>query len=220
MSNRTTRTAATAMALTAALSLGLTACGGDDSSGGEDDKIAGADKGGDAKKTASPKPSKEPGAPTFDLPKDVALKFDVEKTGDEAKDELLRDVAYAARAEREAYTKGTPGTENLTRYWKYPALPTLGKDVKRVHDQGMTLTGDYRFYDFKVKDLAKKEAWVTYCMSERNAFGKEIKTGKIKKTEPSKDDFIQYTSGLAKNAKGDWQVVQAKRESGVQACAD
>ncbi|WP_326689831.1 hypothetical protein OIE63_23540 [Streptomyces sp. NBC_01795] len=222
MSKRTTCRTAAALALAGTLSVGLSACGGgsDDSGSGEKEKIAGAGKGGDdSSKSPSPGEGSEPGAPTFDLPSDVTLKFDVPKTGEKAKDEVLRDVVYSARTEQEAYTKGTPGTKNMVRYRVYPALQALGKDIKRVHDEGLTLTGVYRYYDFKVEDLAKKEAWVTYCLSERKAYGKEIKSGKVRKTKPSNDDFVKYTAGLVKNDKGDWQVKQEKAKRGVKECA-
>ncbi|WP_327392325.1 hypothetical protein OG533_15580 [Streptomyces sp. NBC_01186] len=221
MSKRTTCRTAAALALAGTLSVGLSACGGgsDDSGSGEKEKIAGAGKGGDdSSKSPSPGEGSEPGAPTFDLPSDVTLKFDVPKTGEKAKDEVLRDVVYSAKAEREAYTKGTPGTKNMVRYRIYPALSTLGKDVKRVHDDGLTITGKYLYYNFKVEDLAKREAWVTYCLSERDAYGKEIKTGKVRKAKHSNDDFDQYTAGLVRNKKGDWQVTRETRKSGVKEC--
>ncbi|WP_326808326.1 MULTISPECIES: hypothetical protein [unclassified Streptomyces] len=222
MSKRTTCRTAAALALAGTLSVGLSACGGgsDDSGSGEKEKIAGAGKGGDdSSKSPSPGEGSEPGAPTFDLPSDVTLKFDVPKTGEKAKDEVLRDVVYSTRASQEAYGKGSPGTANMIRYWKHPALSTVGKDVKRVHDEGLTITGRYLYYDFKVADLASKEAWVTFCESQRNGYGKEIKGGEVLKTKPTKKDFVLHTLGIVKNGKGDWQAVQVKTEKGVARCA-
>ncbi|MFG3252600.1 hypothetical protein [Streptomyces sp. NPDC048172] len=221
LSTRTTRRAPAAAAVAVSAALLLGACGGEDGGGGgkSSDAIEGAGKKGDDKSASeSASPSKEAGAPEFDLPDDLKLKVEKSDTGDETKDQVLGDAVNSAKARLEAYTKGKPATANMVRYFKYPALPAWGKDITRFRKRGVTNTGEFRYYDFKVRSVEKNGAWVTYCEDQHRAYAKEIKSGKVLKTKPSKQDYTLFESGLAKNSKGEWQVTQAKSTKGEKSC--
>lgn len=205
--------------LTASAALLLTACG---SGGGDDtssDKIKGADTSGSSSPSPSVSASAEKNAPAFDFPSDVKVAVEREPTGDATKDAILRDLAYSAQANLEAFSKGSGQTANMNRYFAVPALTYWGNRIAKVKKGGLTVTGDYRFYDFKVTDVANgKTAAGRYCEDQRKAYGKEIKTGKVLRTKPSDKDFILNTFQVAKDARGDWQVVQQSWKKADASC--
>lgn len=48
----------------------------------------------------------------------------------------------------------------------------------------------------------------TYCEDQRQGFAKVVKTGKVLRTTPSKDDFFLNTVRLSKE-QGVWKVARA-----------
>jgi len=215
----TTRGRTAAVGLLAAVSLSVTGCSGGPSNGTATDKIAGADSAAStsAKPTASTSAGKD--APTFDFPPDIKVTVEKRSTGDATKDAILRDLAYSAQANTEAFAKGNGHTVNMSRYFAVPALTFWVDRVAKVRKDGLTLTGDYRFFDFEVTDVANgRTAAARYCEDERRAYGKEIKTGKVRRTQPSAKDFILNTFQVEKDARGDWQVVHLRWQKGDASC--
>ncbi|MFG2964525.1 hypothetical protein ACGFZS_14720 [Streptomyces sp. NPDC048288] len=192
---RRTVPVASALATTAALL--LTACaGGDDSSEGNS-------------KPPSASASPVHTAPNFDFPSDITVTVDRQSTGNATRDAILRDVAYSTQANIEAFTSDNGRTANLDRYFAGQALTYWSQRVATLKKDGLTLTGDYLYYDFKVTDVTNgKTAAARYCEDQGKAYGKEIKTGKVLHTKPSDNDFILYTLQAAKDSRGDWQVTQ------------
>ncbi|WP_434594720.1 hypothetical protein [Streptomyces sp. A5-4] len=217
-----TRRRTSAACLLAAAAFALTACGS--GSGGSDDsgsdKISGAEVAGSKSPSVDPSASEAPekGAPAFDLPQDVTVEIDKARTGDPKGDALLRDVGYSAKAQIEAFAKGDGYTANMQRYYTGSASPYLGKGVKKYWDGGRTVTGKYSYYGFQVIDLKENVATARYCEDQRNAFGKEIKTGKVDKGAASKNDFVETKIEAAKNSKGDWQVRQFELKKAAETC--
>ncbi|MEU0966558.1 hypothetical protein ABZ357_14520 [Streptomyces sp. NPDC005917] len=214
------RTLPVAAALAATAALLLTACGsGDDDGSKGSDKITGAGAG----ESGSPAPSAsvpaEKNAPSFDFPSDIKVTVDGESTGDATKDAILRDVAYSAQANVEAFTKGDSQAANLDRYFAGSALTYWSQRVETLKKDGLTLTGDYRYYKFEVTDVTNgKTAAAHYCEDQSQAFGKEIKTNKVRRTEPSDKDFVLYTLQAARDSAGDWQVTQQNWKKGDATC--
>ncbi|MEV6794928.1 hypothetical protein AB0M87_23720 [Streptomyces sp. NPDC051320] len=151
----------------AAATLTLTSCSSDSSGSGKD-KIAGADTG-EAKSptssaSASASASAEKNAPTFDLPSDIKVTVDKKSTGNSTKDAILRDVAYSVEARLEGFAKGDGQTTNMNRYFAAYARTDWADRVAKVKKEGLTVTGDYRFFDFAVMDVANtKAASARYC---------------------------------------------------------
>ncbi|MEV7977453.1 hypothetical protein [Streptomyces sp. NPDC086519] len=215
---RRTLPVAAALATTAALL--LTACGGGDDSSKGNDKITGANgTGGTTSPSPSASASADKNAPSFDFPSDITVTVDRESTGDVTKDAALRDLAYAAEARLEAFTKGNGQTANLNRYFAGYARTYWIDRVAELKKQGLTLTGHYRYFNFEVTDIANgKTAAVRYCEDQSKAYGKVIKSQKVQVTKPSDKDFILNTLQVAKDSAGDWQVTRQSWKKGDASC--
>lgn len=214
-----TRQRAAGACLLVATTLFMTGCSSDSSSGSDKDKIAGADSGGSSSPTPSASASAEKGAPAFDLPSDITVDVQKESTGDAAKDAIVRDVAYAAQARIEAFAEGDGRTANMNRYFAANALAYWGDRVATVKKDGLTVTGDYRYFDFEVTDVANgKKAAARYCEDQSKAYNKVIKTEKVQRTQPSDKDFVLYTLQVEKDTRGDWQVTQQNWKKGDASC--
>lgn len=209
-----------AVMATAALSglVLLSACGSGDESGKGD--IEGAK---DGKKSASASPSSSPSrsksldAPNLDLPKGVRVVFEDEATSDPKKAKVLRDHAYAVKAMALAYSTGEPDVPVVHRYYQDAAGQQVQSRVKQYRADGKVGTGMYRYYDRKVT-LGKSSASVTFCESQRDAFAKMVKTGKVIRTRPSISDFVSGKAIMEK--RGDtWVVISMAGKSGDEKCA-
>lgn len=214
----TMRRRAAAACLIVAAALSVTGCSGDSSDTGND-KIAGADSGESDSASPSASASAEAGAPTFDLPADIEVTVERQSTGDATKDAILRDTAYAAQARIEAFAKGDGQTVNMNRYFAAYARTYWVENAATFKRDGLTVTGDYRYFDFEVTDVANgKTAAVHYCEDQSKAYNKEIKTGKVQRTQPSDKDFVLYTLQAVQDSAGDWQVTQQSWKKGDAAC--
>ncbi|MFB7494079.1 hypothetical protein ACFC09_05140 [Streptomyces sp. NPDC056161] len=216
----TTRRRTAAAGLLAALALSVTACGGDSTGDSSGDKIKGTDSGQSGSATPSTSASATAGtnAPAFDLPSDITVTVDRQPTGDATKDAVLRDVAYAAQARVEAFGKGDGETANLSRFLAANARIYWADRVAEFKKEGLTVTGDYRYYGFEVTDVVNGKAAAHYCEDQSKAYNKEIKTGKVQRTQPSDKDFVLYTVQAARDSAGDWQVVQQNWTKGDASC--
>jgi hypothetical protein len=213
-----TRQRAAGVCLLVATTLFMTGCSSDSGDSGND-KIAGAGGDGAGSPTPSASASAEKGAPAFDLPSDITVDVQKESTGDAAKDAIVRDVAYAAQARIEAFAEGDGRTANMNRYFAANALAYWGDRVATVKKDGLTVTGDYRYFDFEVTDVANgKKAAARYCEDQSKAYNKVIKTEKVQRTQPSDKDFVLYTLQVEKDSRGDWQVTQQNWKKGDASC--
>lgn len=214
----TTRRRAAATGLLASLVLSVTGCSSDSGNGSDNDKIQGAGSGTSTSASPSASASGGKNAPTFDLPSDISVSVDRKTTGDATRDAVLRDLSYAAEARAEAFAKGQGQTTNMNRYFAANALVYWVNRVGEFKKDGLTVTGDYRFYGFEVTDSADGTAAARYCEDQSKAYNKVIKTGKVQRTQPSDKDFVLYTVQTAKDAAGDWQVTQQSWKKGDAAC--
>jgi hypothetical protein len=216
---RTSLPVAAAVAVSAGLL--LTACGG----GGSDssDKIQSSSTGTPTVTATTAKPSptataSEPSAPKFALPADAKVEFTGFESPDAATKSVLRDVKNAVMSMQEADSKGQ-STANLKRYF-IPLQAAVAADSSiDYRKSGYTITGTVKDYLPTVKFDAPNRAQVTYCEDERQAFDKEIATGKVDRSKPSLQDFSLWRMGMAKNAAGDWQVASYSQQKGVSKCA-
>jgi hypothetical protein len=215
----TTRRRVAAACLLAAVTFSAAGCSSDSDDGSSSDKIAGAGEGETGSPTPSASASAEKNAPKFDLPSDVKAAVENEPTGDATKDAILRDVAYSAQARLEAFGKGTGQTANMNRYFAASALTYWTDRIATVKKDGLTVTGDYRYFGFEVTDVANgKTAAVRYCEDQSKGYSKEISTNKVLRTQPSDKDFILYTLQAAKDSSGDWQVQKQSWKKGDASC--
>ncbi|MGW0628165.1 hypothetical protein [Streptomyces sp. NPDC002758] len=160
----------------------------------------------------------ETNAPTFSLPSDLKITVERDSAGDATKDAILRDAAYSAQANIEAFAQGKGQSVNMGRYFGGSAFTYWVGKVEDYKKKGLTLTGQYSYYDFQVTDVNGKTAAARYCEDQSKAFSKEIKTKKVLRTTPSDNDYVLYTFQTSKDSAGDWQVTQQSWKKGDASC--
>ncbi|MFK0154915.1 hypothetical protein ACIQVK_22895 [Streptomyces sp. NPDC090493] len=208
-----------AAALAATAALLLTACGGgDDGSKDKNDRTAGAGTEESASPSSSASTTADKNAPTFAFPSDIEVTVDRKSAGDATKDAILQDAAYAAQARIEAFGKEDGQTANLNRYFAANARIFWVDRVAVFKKEGLTVTGRYRYYGFKVTDASNGKAAARYCEDQSKAYDKVIKTGKAKVTQPSDKSFVLYTVLADRDPAGDWQVTQQSWKKGDAQC--
>jgi hypothetical protein len=214
-----TRPTTAAAALTAAVTLLLSGCGGSNSEDTGKDKIAGADTGASA--SASPSPSaSEDGVdrPEIKLPSDVKNVFEGGATGDPVKDAVLADNERMINSIDEAITVDAEEHPALKFYSKDNALIAAASYVQSFYEAGTTWTGSTRYYDREVTLSGENAATVTYCGDETKSYSKDRETKEVKKTPGDADDYVSYSARVQKNADGVWQTTNVVSERGSEKC--
>lgn len=200
----------------------LTGCGG----GGSDDKskksdeIAGVDEGGKKESSPSGSPAGADVAdrPKIELPKDLSYVFEGGETGDAAKDAVLYDNEQLIKATDMAIARSDPKDKAYQYYSEGEASASTEKWIKEYVKYGDRTTGRLRVFDRKVEVLKDGKATLSYCTDESKAFNKDLKTGKVDVSSPSKDSYVIYNTRLAKNAKGIWETESMYSERGAAQC--
>ncbi|MDT0614235.1 hypothetical protein [Streptomyces lancefieldiae] len=214
-----------AAALTASAVLLLGACGSSEDSSKDNAKIAGADQG-----TETPSKSAEPsGAPAADkpdgvdvsLPKDMNLVFDWEKPKDENEAAAMSDAANFFRAIYRGVDKRTAKDAAVAAYATGEGLNYAETQINAWIEGGWTATGTLRHYDATTRSAANgKSVEVAFCADSGTFYGKEIKTEKVLKTDPSIEDFDYYKIIMIKYPTGTdlWQASKVFVETKAEKC--
>jgi hypothetical protein len=209
----------TAITLTAAAALTLSACGSDDSSKDKDnDKIAGAETGDEKSPSPTADASDSGDRPKITFPSDAKNVFEDQKTGDATKDAVLADSALSVNSVDEAIFEGDTGTKALGFYNTGKALESSITFVQQYIDGGDTWVGVTRYFDYKVTLSGSDKAYVTYCSDESKSYIKDRKTGKVDKSPATADSYVLYNTSLTKNDKGVWQTTNIASNGGDKAC--
>ncbi len=220
------RTTPVAIALTATAALLLTGCGsGGDDSAKDENKIAGADQG-----TAKPKKSNgssaapaedKPDGVDLSLPKDVQLVFDWTKPNDKDEAAAMDDAANFMRAIYRGVAKRTTKDAAVTAYSTGVGLHYAKVQINEWIKGGWTATGTRRHYQATTRSAPNgNSVEVTFCADTGKFYGKEVKTGKVLKTKPSRKDFGHYKIVMSKSptGKGLWQASKVFVETGAEKC--
>ncbi|MFE2357160.1 hypothetical protein [Streptomyces parvulus] len=214
-----------AAALAASAALLLTACGGGDDKSSDNDKIAGADQ-----ETETPKESAKPsGAGATDkpdgvdvsLPKDMNLVFDWDKPENKDEAAAMEDAANFFRAIYRGVDKRTSEDAAVTAYSTGDGLHYAQTQINEWIKGGWTATGMLRHYDATTRSAPNgKSVEVAFCADAGKFYGKEIKTDKILKTEPSIEDFDYYKIIMVKYPTGEslWQASKVFVETKAAKC--
>ncbi|MET9140094.1 hypothetical protein [Streptomyces parvulus] len=214
-----------AAALAASAALLLTACGGGDDKSSDNDKIAGADQG-----TETPKESAKPsGAGATDkpdgvdvsLPKDMNLVFDWDKPENKDEAAAMEDAANFFRAIYRGVDKRTPKDAAVAAYATGDGLHYAQTQINEWIKGGWTATGMLRHYDVTTRSAPNgNSVEVAFCADAGKFYGKEIKTEKILKTEPSIEDFDYYKIVMVKYPTGEslWQASKVFVETKAAKC--
>jgi hypothetical protein len=214
---------ATALAATAALL--LTACGGGDEKSSDNDKIVGADQGSETAKE-SVKPSaagaeEKPDGVDVTLPKDMNLLFDWEKPKDENEAAAMSDTANFFRAIYRGVDQRTTKDASIAAYATGEGLKYAETQINAWIEGGWTATGTLRHYDVTTRSAENgNSVEVAFCADASKFYGKEIKTEKVLKTQPSIEDFDYYKIIMVKYPTGDglWQASKVFVETKAAKC--
>ncbi|MEU0122085.1 hypothetical protein ABZ114_10380 [Streptomyces albidoflavus] len=207
------------LALAAAATLVLSACGTDDAPSSAKDTIEGAEKGENAQKESpSAEPSKAAGRPEITLPDDVENVFEGWETGDKTKDAILADVSHRIDATDYAITKADPEAEAVKFYYRGQALAEAQDWILGYKKDGLSITGTVRFHSPGIEVFSASAAGVTYCSDESKGFAKDRDTGKVDKNDPSDNSHILYSARVEKSATGVWQTTELLSERGNAKC--
>ncbi|MFD0307564.1 hypothetical protein [Streptomyces sp. NPDC127119] len=213
-----------AAALAATAALLLTACGGGDDKSSDNDKIAGADQ-----ESKKPTKSAEPAGAAEDspdgvdvsLPKDMNLVFDWEKPKAKNEAAAMDDAANYIRAIFRGVDKRTAKEAAVTTYSTGDGLHYAQVQIDDRLDGGRTSTGTRRYYDVSTRSSANgKSVEVAFCSDASKFYGKEVKTGKVLKTEPSPEDFSHFRIIMVQFPTSDslWQASKVFVEEKAAKC--
>ncbi|MFF3488130.1 hypothetical protein ACFYXC_33300 [Streptomyces sp. NPDC002701] len=221
---RRTLPVATALAATAALL--LTACGGEDDKSSDNDKIAGADRSTD-KPTKSAEPAgtakDRPDGVDVSLPKDMNLDLVFDWDAPTAKNEAaaMDDAANYVRALYRGVGKRTADDAAVAAYSTGEGLRYAEVQIKEWVKGGWTATGTRRNYDATTRSTTNgNTVEVAFCADSSKLYAKEVKTGKVLKTEPSLEDFSHYKIIMVKLPTSDtlWQASKVFVEEEATKC--
>lgn len=220
-----TRSSLTVAACAVSVGLMLTACGG----GGSDssDKI----QPSMARTTTSTTPSQsqsQSAIPTADgvkrpstaLPKDLTMTFDWPKTGDTTKDAVLSDGEQYIRALKRASAEDDLKDPAYQFYSRDDALSYAHDQIKANIDAGYAPTGHDHYYDAKVNVVRTGSATLGFCRDQSEVFSKEVTTGKVLRSTPNADSFLQYNVLLVRDgsSNGVWQSSRITVIEGAKQC--
>ncbi|MGW0567693.1 hypothetical protein [Streptomyces tauricus] len=213
-----------AAALAATAALLLTACGGGDDKSGDNDKIAGADQGSKKPtKSAEPAGASEdsPDGVDVSLPKDMNLVFDWEKPKAKNEAAAMDDAANYVRAIYRGIDKRTTKDAAITTYATGEGVTYAKTQIDRRVDGDWTATGTRRHYQATTRSTTNgNSVEVAFCVDSNKFYSKEVKTGKVLKTEPSIDGFDYFKIIMVKFPTGDglWQASKVFVETKAAKC--
>lgn len=216
-----------AVALTATAALLLTACGSGDDKASDNDKIAGADQGSktpSASASASGAPAEDkPDGVDVSLPKDMDLTmvFDWDKPKDKNEAEATEDAANFLRAIYRGIDKRTTNDAAVVAYSTGDGLHYAKTQINAWIKGGWTATGTERHYDLTTRAASNGNSMeVGFCSDSSKFYGKEIKTGKVLKTEPSLADFDYFRIIMTKapTAESLWQASKVYVQTKAAKC--
>ncbi|GAA4995397.1 hypothetical protein [Streptomyces hyderabadensis] len=214
-----------AAALAASAALLLTACGGGDDKSSDNDKIAGADQGSatpseTAESSAAPAEDKPDGV-DLSLPKDMNLVFDWDKPNDKDEAAAMDDAANYLRAIYRGVDKRTTKDAALAAYATGDGVHYAETQINEWIKGGWTGTGTRRHYDATTRSAPNgNSVEVAFCADTGKFYGKEVKTGKVLKSEPSLKDFNYYKIIMTKYPTGEdlWQASKVFVETEAKKC--
>ncbi|MET9912726.1 hypothetical protein ABZZ74_39095 [Streptomyces sp. NPDC006476] len=212
------RTLPTAVALTAATALLLTACGSGGDGSKANDKIAGADTGSATTASPSASASSTAARPKIELPADLSYTFDWSKTGNAAKDAVLADSEQSIKAVDLAIANQNPLDKTYLFYYEGEAAAQIQRYVQAYVKADARTTGHYRYYAPVVNISASDQASLVYCEDQSKAYDLYLKTKKVNKTAVTKNSYVLYSTQLHKNGNGVWAVQKLMSVRGSSKC--
>ncbi|MFF8569714.1 hypothetical protein ACF06L_00675 [Streptomyces sp. NPDC015408] len=214
-------TMTTAAAFTATAALLLTACGGGDESSPED--IKGAGGGSPSASASASGDAADVKRPDVSVPPDLKLVFDFEKPSDADEAAALGDAANFIRALNHGITEQDAKDPAYGFYSAAGATRYAESQITEYVDGGWTLTGEDRYYQAETDPVGEgkkaKSVLVTFCEDQSKAYGKEVKTGKVQRTEESLASYQKFSLLMAPQQDSPvWRAQQITVEGKAAEC--
>ncbi|MFE1992836.1 hypothetical protein [Streptomyces parvulus] len=211
----------TAAAFTATATLLLTACGGGDESSPED--IKGAGGGSPSASAPASGGAADVKRPDVSVPSDLKLVFDFEKPSDADEAAALGDAANYIRALNHGITEQDAKDPAYGFYSAAGATHYAESQITEYVDGGWTLTGEDRYYQAETDPVGEgkkaKSVLVTFCEDQSKAYGKEVKTGKVQRTEESLASYQKFSLLMAPQQDSPvWRAQQITVEGKAAEC--
>ncbi|MFG2678247.1 hypothetical protein [Streptomyces sp. NPDC048392] len=215
----------TAATLTATAALLLTACGGDGDDSSPDD-IKGAGESSStpsASASASASGAADADRPDVSLPEDLKLVFDFERPSDTDQAAALEDAANYIRALNHGITEQDVKDPAYSFYSAAGASRYAESQIQEYVNGGWTLTGEDRYYQAETSPVGEgekaKSILVTFCEDQSKAYGKEVKTGKVHRTEESLASYQRFNLLMAPQQDSPvWRAQQITVEGRATEC--
>ncbi|CAL9532667.1 hypothetical protein SUDANB108_04100 [Streptomyces sp. enrichment culture] len=218
------RTLPALAALSVTTALLLTACGGSGKSS-DNENVAGAEQSAESPKD-SPRPSASeaedrPDGVDLTLPEDMDLVFDWRNPKDANEAAALDDAANSMRAIYRGVHKRTVNDAAVTTYFTGNGLHYAKTQISIRIDAGWTATGTRRHYRAATRSAPNgTSVEVAFCVDSSKFYGKEAKTGQVRKTRPSISDFDHFKMVMIKSPAGEglWQASKIFVEGKAKQC--
>ncbi|MFF8934862.1 hypothetical protein ACF08O_09080 [Streptomyces paradoxus] len=214
-----------AAALTATAALLLTACGSGDGKSSDNDEIAGADQVAETPKesasTSGAPAGDKPDGVDLSLPQDINLVFDWDKPMDKNEAAAMDDAANFVRAIYRSVAQRSTKEAAVTTYSTGDGLHYGQVQINEWIKGGWTATGTLRHYDATTRSAPNgKSVEVAFCADSGKFYGREIKTNKLLKTEPSIADYDHFKIVMTKFPTGTdlWKASKVFVETKAEKC--
>ncbi len=149
------------------------------------------------------------------------LVFDWDKPKDKNEAAAIHDTANFFRAIYRGVDKRTPKEAAVTAYATGGGLHYAKVQISGWIKGGWTADGTLRHYRATTRSTENgNSVEVAFCADASKFYGKEIKTGKVLKTEKSVEDFDYYKVVMTKYAAaaGLWQASKVFVETRAEKC--
>ncbi len=155
------------------------------------------------------------------LPKEMNLVFDWETPKDKNEAAATEDAANYIRAIYRGVDKRTAKDAAVAAYATGDGLHYAETQINSRIDGGWTSTGTRRHYDVATRSASNgNSVEVAFCVDSSKFYGKEVKTGKVLKSEPSIADFDHFEIIMVKypTAERLWQASKVFVETKAEKC--
>lgn len=211
----TRNTSVAVAALTTAVGLLLTACGGDGSAG-DSGKIQGAGAVSTSPSASASPIARDTERPDIKLPASFTMTFEGWSNSNPTLQAIMNDGKEAVRAIHAAVIDGELHADYVAFYNVGSALRTDQEWIKGLTDNNRTLTGKVRVYDPQVRVSSEDgSGTLFYCLDQSKGYAKDLKTNKVIVTAASKNDYVLYQTKLTKNKQGVWRTTTISTTQGA-----
>ncbi|UIX31602.1 hypothetical protein [Streptomyces sp. GQFP] len=127
------------------------------------------------------------------VPSDVKLVFDFDAPSDANSAAALTNAENYIRALIHGMAQQDPEDPAYKYYSEGLAAQYAKSQIQTMVKGGWTVNGTDEYYNAEATTLSNKNIVVTFCRNQAEFYGKEVKTGKILRTEESLASYEKYT---------------------------